>query len=55
MTTTVYVKFLKDKPQHVDVNATVEEVKKKLKDHPEVELIAKQGEINRVAMVVKQV
>ena len=55
MTTTVTVKFLKDKPQLVDVTASVEEVKKKLKESAQVELIAKQGEINRVGMIVKQV
>jgi hypothetical protein len=51
----INVSFLKDKPKLVDVEASVQEVKDKLKVHKELELVAKQGEINRVGMIIKRV
>ena len=51
----INVSFLKDKPKLVDVEASVQEVKDKLKAHKELELVAKQGEINRVGMIIKRV
>lgn len=51
----INVRFLKDKPQLVDVEASVQQIKDKLKDHKELELVAKQGEINRVGMIIKRI